>query len=295
MSTHEKYSQIVEHSRQYYKDMLHHLLRVLPTDVMVISVGEKAHQLLPGMMDGSELVLFSNQRLPHPSRTYTGRLDTKSRDDYLTVCCQLMSKLVGEQFLDVPYTIQDIPCIGRVCGVSGPMKIRERLQQDARAQKRLHLVSIQPGSNRKGGWTQDDDDSLMQSVEANSGGGWNAIAEKVTGRSANACMIRWLKKGHYIRSSNKHWSKNEEQALVRSVNRCVEMNGGNDWKVISENVPGRTIQSCMQHWSMMKLDVHIVSEEGSTVDDDKMQEEGLNENLDVDNQVQSDEIEIVQV
>ena len=55
-----------------------------------------------------------------------------------------MSQLVGGQFLDIPYSIQDIPCIGLVCGVSGPKEIREKMQQDAREKKRLQLASNRP-------------------------------------------------------------------------------------------------------------------------------------------------------
>jgi len=127
----------------------------------------------------------------------------------------------------------------------------------------------------------------MQSVETYSGGGWNAIAEKVTGRSAHACCQRWLSKGHYLRSSSKTWTKNEERALVRSV----KMNGGKNWTAISENVPGRTTKSCKNHWHKIKQKEHMLSEEGITVDD----EEGLNEYFEVDHQLRSDEIEIVQV
>ena len=58
----------------YAKAMFHHLLKALPPDVLVISVGEKAHELLPEMMDGSDLMPFNNVQLPHPSHTYTGRL-----------------------------------------------------------------------------------------------------------------------------------------------------------------------------------------------------------------------------
>ena len=127
----------------------------------------------------------------------------------------------------------------------------------------------------------------MQSVEKYSGDGWNAIAEKVPGRSATACRQRWLSKGHYLRSSAKKWTKNEDLTLEQSV----MMNGEKNWTAISENVPGRTTMSCKKHWQRIKQKEHMLSEEGITVDDN----EGLNENFEVNHQVRSDEIEIVQV
>jgi hypothetical protein len=99
---------------------------------MCISIGEVGHTLLPNMMEGTDLMLHYEGKLPHPSIFYTGKLRTNSRNAYVEVGCGMMSSLIGGEFLDKNYHINDIQDIDDVCAVSGSVIMSERHQKKVR-------------------------------------------------------------------------------------------------------------------------------------------------------------------
>jgi hypothetical protein len=175
-----------------------------------------------------------------------------------------MSRLVGGQFLDVPFTIQDIPSIGRVCGVSGPKKIHERLQLDAREKKKL--TQLAPKVIR---WTANEDEVLQQAWEKYMEHGWEAVAANVEGRSKTACKDR----GHYKHHGDPEfvhvkctWKADEDDVLLHAWKKYRAQG----WEAVAANVEGRSTTACRLRWSKKHHDdSKLVKSVTTDVEDDE--------------------------
>ena len=100
-------------------------------------------------------------------------LMTKLHQNILLPSYTVTSRMVQQL---VPYSINDIPSIDLVCGVLGPVKRRERLEQDSREQKERMLDDTKNEIRR---WMADEDEVLLQAWEKYRAQGWEVIAANV--------------------------------------------------------------------------------------------------------------------
>jgi hypothetical protein len=108
----------------------------------------------------------------------------------------------------------------------------------------LHCKSDET-SARKGFWTTDEDNTLIDAVEKHNGKNWEAIAALVPGRMAKQCWGRWHD-ALYCRSDETArvgtWASDEDAKPTSAV---TEYGDGN-WAAVAELVPDRKQYQCRQ-------------------------------------------------
>uniref|UniRef100_A0A453NF98 Transcription factor GAMYB n=1 Tax=Aegilops tauschii subsp. strangulata TaxID=200361 RepID=A0A453NF98_AEGTS len=100
------------------------------------------------------------------------------------------------------------------------------------------------GRLKKGPWTPDEDQLLVEHVRRHGEGSWNAVRRE-TGllRCGKSCRLRWA---NHLRPNLKRGPFSpEEERLILRLHALI----GNKWARISAHLPGRTDNEIKNYWN----------------------------------------------
>jgi hypothetical protein len=111
---------------------------------------------------------------------------------------------------------------------------------------------------RKGNWTAEEDQIIMDSVNQYGPQKWTLIASHLPpGRTGKQCRERW---GNVLDPNIDHspWTQQDEDMLIELVQEL-----GKKWVLIAKSFPGRTANQCNNQWNQIKRRKYLMRRSGN--------------------------------